>query len=202
MPTAADVGAAPSGYGLGGAVLKEWVNIDSIKSPGWYTFSGACVGSFGTLYSPFMRVDAADASHCSQYIYPHGDIALVLTRRITNNVWGEWEWENPPMTANGGYRTRKRYAGSPIYTKYINCGKMPVGTESGPNTVTVNTGVDHSKIVDWRIHIFNGDEYCNLPFISSGEICGDAWLSGSQVHLRSYRDLSTYSVHMVIDYIK
>ena len=118
-------------------------------------------------------------------------------------VNGAKEWINPPMVHNTEYRTIKRYTGTtPIYTKYINAGKMPVGTASGPNTIKVNTGVDHSKVVDWCIHIDSNDEYCNLPFISSGEIGGDAWLSGSQVHLRSYRDLSTYSVHMVIDYIK
>ena len=118
-------------------------------------------------------------------------------------VNGAKEWINPPMVHNKDYRTIKRYTGTtPIYTKYINAGKMPVGTASGPNTIQVNTGVDHSKVVDWCIHIDSNDEYCNLPFISSGEIGGDAWLSGSQVHLRSYRDLSTYSVHIVIDYIK
>ena len=40
-------------------------------------------------------------------------------RRILNADWWEWEWINPPLLAGVEYRTVNRYAGKPIYVKYV-----------------------------------------------------------------------------------
>lgn len=129
----------------------------------------------------------ADSSHPNCYY------------RMVNGVK---EWINPPMIAGVEYRTTKRYNGNPIYTKNIDCGTMPVGSSSGPMTATVETGTNHLKITNWYIYAVSGDELCNFPMISSGEIVADAWLSHSLVYLRSWRDYRNYYAHTIIEYIK
>lgn len=121
---------------------------------------------------------------------------------VNTRSWSEWEWENPPMIVGQEYRTTKRYEGKPVYAKYIDCGAMPAGSSSGPMTAQVETGVDHLKVTNWYIYATSGDELCNFPMISSGEIVADAWLSHSLLYLRSWRDYSNYHAHTIIEYIK
>lgn len=39
-------------------------------------------------------------------------------------LWGEWEYENPPMVEDVEYRTTERFNGKPVYTKLINFGMI------------------------------------------------------------------------------
>ena len=134
-------------------------------------------------------------------LYKKASAKFVDAGQFTRS-WSEWEWENPPMIAGQEYRTTKRYKGNPVYAKYINCGAMPAGSSSGPMTAQVETGVDHLKVTNWYIYATSGDELCNFPMISSGEIVADAWLSHSLLYLRSWRDYSNYYAHTIIEYIK
>ena len=34
-------------------------------------------------------------------------------------IWGEWEWENPPMELRTEYRTIERHNGKPVYAKVV-----------------------------------------------------------------------------------
>lgn len=49
---------------------------------------------------------------------------------LYNNGWGEWEWENPPMSSGVEYRTTERYMGKSVYTKCVNYGYIAAGEHS------------------------------------------------------------------------
>ena len=49
-----------------------------------------------------------------------------IRRRVSNNnVWGPWEWVNPPMELGVEYRTTERYLRKPVYILAFDCGALP-----------------------------------------------------------------------------
>ena len=56
-----------------------------------------------------------------------------------HEVDGVTEWLNPPMVLGTEYRTAERYKNKPVYTKAINFGSLPNGTQK-----TVSTGLSKS----------------------------------------------------------
>ena len=89
--TAALAGKAPAGYGLGGAELKAWADVDSLTKPGFYKFADCELnGGLAT-----MIVHAIDdwtlAQELTLFTYP--------TRKCTRSCHGgSWrEWENDAM---------------------------------------------------------------------------------------------------------
>lgn len=65
----------------------------------------------------------ADNSSVVQHVmrWVDGNISHVW-RTGARDAWGEWEWENPPMTSGVEYRTTERLNGKPVYTTYFNIG--------------------------------------------------------------------------------
>ncbi len=124
-------GKAPAGYGLGsGGVRFDVNNIDNMKLNGWFyttTPNGYYIGTVPIFYL-YMRVDSwqdADGRYIvSQTIYY--DYSLIQ-RVAINDVWGEWEWFNPPMTPGVEYRTTERWNGKAVYTRIIETGALTNG---------------------------------------------------------------------------
>ena len=132
--TAGDVGAAPSGFGLGTAVANApTVNdFDSILKTGWYIGVPVIPGFlFGN--TTLMHVAASNA-YATQlafvYLMASGyPTNTMLIRSKEAGVWKPWEWINPPMKLGVEYRTTERHNGKPVYTKLVDCGAMPNNTE-------------------------------------------------------------------------
>ena len=68
------------------------------------------------------------------------------TRRMTEGVWGEWEYINPPMQPGVEYRTTERWGGKPVYRKYVSyvtTNQGADGTISGINIPHGITGMEN-----------------------------------------------------------
>lgn len=137
--TAADVGAAPAGYGLGEAELISMADIDSITYPGWYySNESATLGGY-TSNRWWMQVLAygSGTTFATQRIITFNNgVGYELIRHKINGTWGEWEWENPPMSVGVEYCTTERWSGKPVFTKLVDCGAM---TNGGSFTYTDET---------------------------------------------------------------
>lgn len=135
--TAAMVGAAPAGYGLG----ENSIYVDDCNSAvvnGFY-----CLSS-GALNCP-SKIPLSD--YGVLFVHTRGSIVyqkLSFNGRFAcrngnsyTREWGEWEYENPTMEPNKEYRTTERYNGKPVYVKAINCGGFSAG-----DTKKIETGIN------------------------------------------------------------
>lgn len=129
--TAADIGAAPAGYGLGDSELVN-VDIDYVCTPGWYCVSQTMtIGGISANYW-YIHVSAYGTGnlHCVQEIYPvlsNGYCKIIRRKHV--GEWGFSEIENPPMEIGVEYRTTERYKGEPVYVTVVDCLTFVAGTE-------------------------------------------------------------------------
>lgn len=196
--TISQIGAAPSGYGLG-TTAKATTDLNNCLACGWYAFSSDCANapfSYGVMET-MNRYDTgyvqiaydtglANASH-------NGAIAKrVLGTGVTN--WSSWEFENPPMKLGTEYRTTKRYLGKPVYIKAIDCGDAP--QSSGKS---VSHGISNCRVL--KCYGTTGDGIA-LPYCSA---------SGARVHISAHSsavvmyasyDTAMTNVVAVIEYWK
>lgn len=116
---------APAGCGLG-EIGGEYVDSINIARNGWFLIRPNTVG--GTGQYALVRVDAHDDENVHQTAYSGyaTSIGFIVQRRVFwNGVWGEWEYENPPMVVGQEYRTTERYMGQSVYCKMVNFGALP-----------------------------------------------------------------------------
>lgn len=124
-PTASDVGAAPSGYGLGEVQARVAsagdngsYDADTIRSSGIYRAkAGTPNGNWWTI----LHI-AHTADYATQYAFAYQGLADVATGTVVKRVfysgsWQSWEYINPPMTTGVEYRTTKHYKGVAVYEK-------------------------------------------------------------------------------------
>lgn len=137
---APDVGAAPEGYGLGGAAkrLTSADDLNNIWENGWYFWGGGtdapanvpdmAPGGGGGSWI-FMRVSNYDSKNVLQEYWSLNQDAQNQARRINRNgTWGPLEWYNPPMQIGVEYRTTERFNEKPVYAQLVNCGALEART--------------------------------------------------------------------------
>lgn len=113
-----NLGAAPSGFGLGvEAVLASDCNT-TLKN-GWYYASSTTTNKPGSLNNCTFFVLARNSSQVYQYFFNQSN-GCVMQRYTTNggSTWTE-EWINPPMALDTEYRTTERFNGMPVYCKTV-----------------------------------------------------------------------------------
>ena len=207
--TAAMVGAAPAGYGLGGMNADNMTKvfpdtIDSTTQAGWYVyydpsytnlvglaFSGGLLvipRFYGTVQIFFPR-GADDNGHIHMYV---GTYAIRV--RNDEGIWSEWDIVNPPMLAGEEYRTTERYNGKPVYVQYINFGLMPNAT---------------TKTVAHKIQGITSviDVYGNMSdvYLASGSYhdhITNVWADNTNVYVKTSIDLSSIYGAAVLKYVK
>lgn len=119
--TAANIKAAPDGYGLGTiAPSADW---NSATVTGFY--KGATNSPNGQWWEGF--VVAYNETHCVQSAWRASE-NLHCERVMANGAFGEWEWVNPPMNLGTEYRTTERWQGKAVYTKLVDFGALPNST--------------------------------------------------------------------------
>lgn len=149
LPTLAEIGAAPSGYGLGG-VCKQLTSADDLNlvwQNGYYcwwtdipTNAPTYAGTETPMAGCAMRVwnatpyeGTANTIKMMQEVrnMASGDsnkrftlMREVYINRNTGELYSAtpWEYEVPPMEPGVGYRTTERCEGKPVYTKLIDFG--------------------------------------------------------------------------------
>lgn len=122
--TLANLGAAPSGYGLGagGKAIASGDDLNNYKVGGFYQFTKG-VANAPCDYAMMLVIPGTGyLNDTFQYVfsrYPTNNMAI---RQLFEGTWGKWEWVNPPMVTGQEYRTIERFDGKPVYTKLYNLG--------------------------------------------------------------------------------
>ena len=132
--TAADVGAAPAGYGLGGGSLSI-DDANAVAANGWYFIGAGTVNkpehlTYGTLFHKVRTTK----NMMQEVIDIYGIMAV---RTLKDGVWTEWEYVNPPMHPGVEYRTTERFNGKSVYAKLFN------STVSASTTTTAVMDIPH-----------------------------------------------------------
>ena len=66
-----------------------------------------------------------------QIVYPDAFSNCSAQREMpTNEIWGAWEWVNPPMQLGIEYRTTERYIGKPVYVKVVQAFSSLTGSDA------------------------------------------------------------------------
>ena len=126
-PTAAEVGAAPAGYGLGeekgstvvadpADVSHIFKHIDTVTENGiYYLYDafGDIVPTHGTL------IVTGNSLYKTQTVISNIGGYIIQRQYTTPNshVYGEWEYVNPPMKLGVEYRTSEHRNGKAVYKK-------------------------------------------------------------------------------------
>lgn len=140
LPTVAEIGAAPAGYGLGGTGAVRYIDslseIDNLKANGWYTvWSNNVLEIDGIIFkSAILKVDMYNEHHGYQTIKPLGGV-LTIERTCFDDVWQPWEWDSPPLIYGKEYRTTRRHNGKGVYAQAVYMGALP------------NNGATHIELV-------------------------------------------------------
>ena len=147
--TAADIGAAPAGYGLGESVPYKVSWNDHVVTGFFaganpmptgidgYAFQGLTINYDGWLWQIALKTSGID------------DRSMLVRKRTKDGEYGEWEWVNPPMVPNVEYRTTERYMGKSVYVKMFYFGYLgnssEVSVEHGISDITQCIRVDISS---------------------------------------------------------
>lgn len=118
------VGAAPAGFGLGGNVV-DVSSANDITATGWYRSDSNTPNTYW-WYIMHIQHWSGDAE---QIAFSYNDPTKPMTIRVKlDNVWGEWEYINPPMVAGVEYRTTERFNKKVVYAQLVNFGALPNNT--------------------------------------------------------------------------
>lgn len=117
------VGAAPAGFGLGGAATLIDDANKAVKC-GFYAVTGGAL-HVPFDYSPLWVSNFGNVDYPVQLLTHYAYNWLCMRGGTYKNgsvEWNPWEWVNPPMRVGVEYRTAERYNGAPVYTKLVDCG--------------------------------------------------------------------------------
>lgn len=207
LPTIAEIGAAPDGFGLGGGskYISTLAELNALLVNCNYLYAGGNSGDSFTVdgYTftyGFGRVDNFDGTNTRQtFVSTVPCIDSILVRYYRNTQgWTQWEWENPPMTAALEYRTTKRYKGSVVYTKLIEFGALPNATSK--NVAHGITGT----IIGYKAFAVNSDGvYAMFPIVTTSlGMYARMHLSKTNITITANTNASSYKATVIIEYIK
>lgn len=107
LPTIAEIGAAPSGYGLGSEFGKSISDCDLAVENGYYQISAS------TLHRPdgmstrcWMQVISYGSTYKTQICYSSSKAMQI--REMNNGTWSEWTDISPSAFAPAGYGLGER----------------------------------------------------------------------------------------------
>ena len=203
LPTIAEIGAAPAGYGLG-AIPPWWTDCNTALANGWYYLSGSsCLNApseWSNMKYGVLTVDNRDEKFINQTVKYGGCTA---ERHTTDGgaYWNPWEWVNPPMVLGKEYRTIERYQGNPVYTKALEFGTLPASGSS-----YVRTGISGGTLVSLTGTFFDsgGGGAEPYPIMSSSGTKCLCWVNDdcSTLFTQAIADCSGYTGEFIIKYTK
>lgn len=208
--TASDVGAAPAGYGLGGSGtwvedLKDAKNdLNDATKSGFYCWTNTAANTpFG--YGSLLVLNRGGSKVTQIAIDPfmsgYGQIAVRHCTVVSSNTWTAWEFINPPMNIGTEYRTTERYKGKVVYTKLVDLGALP------NNTVKSVAHKISETATFIGFEVFAKQSTSSLvqqfPLLGvDGTTNGKALVNASLVEVYTFANLSAYTGHAILRYIK
>ena len=215
--TRGQIGAAPSGYGLGETVvgeLKETDLDDVYLSTGWYRvtiFDYVALQEMDECACGLVRVEHVyneweDEEFVVQILYLDCQGYDLEVRRVYGNfsssqgrTWSEWEYVNPPMVLNMEYRTTERYRDQPVYCKLINFGSLPTSSSK-----SVPVGVNYDKVISYEAVVYdnNGKYATVMPLFGGGVIKAYGFMQGTNFAITVTADMSKNTAMVKLKYTK
>ena len=194
-----NIGAAPGGYGLGTTAPQFPDNdANNVTGNGWNLVNSTTANRPNGASWGCIRTDCYYSAAMWQTYYQMGSTCRAV-RSLTNGVWSDWAWDNPPMVLGTEYMLSERYTNKPIYTKLVNFGTLPAASNS--KSVAFSTENVTALSVDGRMS-YNGDEY-TLPFTLQNGATISIYAHGKSVTITSgASSLASYSAYVVVRYIK
>ena len=189
MPTIADIGAAPAGYGLGEELPTFQVNdLNSATRTGTYRY-GVGSANAPTNSGEWVRVESYSSTFKHQTAFVSYTGGHVAERWMRNGVWEPWEWRNPPLSFGVEYRTTERYNGKPVYIKCVNYGYITTGTttiEHGISSIDDVVGLD---IINRTYGFFSNSAEVHGAADRTNVSVTSAWSMGGFVYIIKYTKL-------------
>lgn len=170
-----DKDKAPTGYGLGTAAVGAIGSANDKKENGVFSNAGRLsdVPFKKSFFIPIYGAFAGDGHKSYQKNIDPAN-GVIANRSFNNNIWGEWEYENPPMEIatdgnNPIYKTTRRFCGKPVYTTMLSVKWQKNGWKDThiPETASV---IDFCGYIDECItipHFYTENEGISVNFISA-----------------------------------
>lgn len=182
--TAAEIGAAPAGFGLGLYYPEKVTNdpaiVDTWKNNGWYVFYSydkLLIPGFNLTAYGVIRVDAGGWGYRQTFIprlYPQ----YTLIRYAANDdAWSEWEWVNPPMQLGVEYRTTERMNGKAVYKKLDSSGKLLMRLDGE---------------TEWKDYVYNATNAINAVNDGEGNNIATTYMTKSEAAILGRVATGTY----------
>lgn len=155
--TYSDVGAAPTGYGLGGycKMINSWNNAYSC---GWYSSMGDAPDN-EAFWHGIVSVDPNTGRLIQRVWKAHPTFRGECIRYFDNGSFSEWEWVNPPMVSGVEYRTTERYNNKPVYTQ-----TLTLACPSNGASASINFGT--GRIIVALRSVIDSDHPAETPIIN------------------------------------
>lgn len=193
--TAADVGAAPDGYGLGAnnPRFPSGYDANQALTSGWWQASVNVPGNAWCLLFVLARGDIVYQEALTDRDASGIESTCRLRRVLFRGTWTQWEWVNPPMQIGVEYRTTERWDKKPVYATIFYFGLLP---NASRKTISHN--------------IQNVQSIVNIVAIgSNGAILNDIELAGSNftannsvIACQSSVDQSSVTATVLLKYTK
>jgi hypothetical protein len=128
-PTLTELGAAPSGFGLGDRAIIKSTNVsvlDTLVKSGWYSVEFGVATTVTPNYTGAylqVRVDAYEATNLVQTA-KFTNSTFIIQRMMIGGAWQPWCWVNPPLTTNVEFRTTEYYQGRVVFKKVDSNGNL------------------------------------------------------------------------------
>lgn len=197
--TAAEVGAAPSGFGLGETQGKVITDCNTAILTGFYACSS---GTTNTPNADAFKYAALFVECRGTTLYQTITYLGLSAKRYAKPddngaTWTfyPWEWINPPLTAGVEYRTTERYKGNPVYIKMVNFGTMPNTTAK---SVSIGTNFN---VISIEGKTTNGNYMIPLS-IHNGINSVYYNKSDGKLNVETKTDASKWSAEIVVKYTK
>lgn len=127
-------GVGRSAYGID--------SLDNATTFGLYMSNVGVPPLNGTVYWVALVMPHNTTQTLMQLAYRSTSNPIMLAmRRMTDGVWGEWEYLNPPMSAGVEYRTARRCDGKPVYVKHIVYTTADVGADGSVSDIRIPHGI-------------------------------------------------------------
>lgn len=205
---------APAGYGYGGTVIDtntisttteaelETILTQMLSQMAAYEakqirFKCSALGDWSFCGTLFKTGDYYGSMNA---FAGYRDTVIRVSKSFFNSEWCPIEWDNPLMLENKEYRTTERWNGKAVYTKVINCGKMPNNTNANIGGLTTSM-----TVIDYDVVMVKPGLSIKLPYFDANgvmqarAVCNT---NSSVIQILTKSDLSSYTGYATIKYTK
>lgn len=216
LPTIADIGAAPAGYGLGanGATAATAytevgkVLADALDTTGIYWFAdneyANRIGNSDRGILVHYQHSLYNTVAAEQIFYPAYNCNsghLERKKLSGTDYWQPWDWVDPPMSVDVEYRTTERWYGRPVFTQLVDCMFGPNKTIT-ETQIKVPEGTAFERAIFCSVHGANSSIVLPVMGFDVTNDFGCAGIIGDRVRISTNVDGSGIHYYATVKYLK